>query len=54
MKLFKGVNGLTDRQMDGWMDGWADGQTDRQMDGEMDDRRRVITITHPEPLAQVS
>ena len=29
-------------------------QTDRRMDGQMDDRRRVITIAHPEPLAQLS
>ena len=32
----------------------TDGQTDRQTVGQTDDGRRVITIAHPEPLAQVS
>ena len=46
---------------DGWMDGRTDGQTDdddadadADEDDDADDRRRVITIPHLEPSAQVS
>ena len=31
-----------------------DGRTNGRTDGQTDDERRVITIAHPEPLAQVS
>ena len=39
---------------DGQTDGRTDGQTDGWTDGQRDDKRRVITIAHPEPFAQVS